>query len=201
MPVLPNPRHEKFAHELAQGRSASSAYRAAGFSGHRAPASRLANRADVSLEHVLRELAYIAFGNILDILQWQPRVLWTGTPGARTRPGDKGPDGFMLLLGSDDLDRGTLAAIADLRLSDTGVRVKLHDKRKALVALGRHLGMFDKRHHVSAKPAPPIESAKPRSAREQALSILRILSAGSKQAGGSKAFQDELDRLAGELER
>src|SRR5688572_15743367 len=141
MPILPNPRHERFAHELANGHSASSAYAAAGYSGHRAPASRLANRAEVqarvreildsaaeraevTLERVLRELARLAFANIGDILRWSPRDLATGDTQPR-----------FVLLGSDDIDDNALAAIADLTLSDTGVRIRLHDKRQALVAL------------------------------------------------------------------
>lgn len=41
MPVLENPRHERFAQELAKGKTADEAYEAAGFGQHRGNASRL----------------------------------------------------------------------------------------------------------------------------------------------------------------
>ncbi len=40
--ALKNRRQEKFARELAKGRTAVAAYTAAGYAGHRASASRLA---------------------------------------------------------------------------------------------------------------------------------------------------------------
>jgi len=44
---------------------------------------------------------------------------------------------------ADELTPHAAAAIAELSLQPSGgVRVKLHDKRAALVDLGKHLGMF-----------------------------------------------------------
>ena len=48
MPVLPNPRHEKFAEQLAQGRTATEAYILAGFKPSRRNASRLKSNEDVA---------------------------------------------------------------------------------------------------------------------------------------------------------
>jgi hypothetical protein len=44
MPVLPNPRHEKFAQALARGMSASAAHSEAGFRPHRSNAASLARK-------------------------------------------------------------------------------------------------------------------------------------------------------------
>jgi phage terminase small subunit len=46
--LINNPRHERFAQELAKGRSASEAYVAAGFKANRAGASRLQHKTSVS---------------------------------------------------------------------------------------------------------------------------------------------------------
>src|ERR1700722_7356675 len=46
--IIKNPRLERFAQELAKGRSASDAYVAAGFKANRAGASRLQHKANVS---------------------------------------------------------------------------------------------------------------------------------------------------------
>lgn len=47
MPVLDNPRHERFAQELAKGKSATEAYNAAGYQGDRTAASRLSTNVNV----------------------------------------------------------------------------------------------------------------------------------------------------------
>ncbi len=54
MPVLSNPRHERFAQELAKGKSADAAYEAAGFRRHRGNAATL--RANQSVQDRVAEL-------------------------------------------------------------------------------------------------------------------------------------------------
>lgn len=54
MAVLPNPRHERFAQELAKGETADAAYVAAGFSENRGNATRLKAN-----ESVLKRVAEI----------------------------------------------------------------------------------------------------------------------------------------------
>jgi phage terminase small subunit len=54
--------------------------------------------------------------------------------------------GAVSLVPRDKLDENTAAAIAVVSQSSTGaLSVKMHDKLAALVALGKHLGMFDQR--------------------------------------------------------
>ena len=48
MPVLKNARHERFAQELAKGKTATEAYTAAGYTGDRTAASRLSTNVNVS---------------------------------------------------------------------------------------------------------------------------------------------------------
>lgn len=47
MPVLPNPKHEAFAQNLAKGKSAAEAYTLAGYKGDRTAASRLSTNVNV----------------------------------------------------------------------------------------------------------------------------------------------------------
>jgi hypothetical protein len=54
MPALKNPRHEKFAQELAQGRTADEAYAAAGYTPNRGNATRM--KANESIRSRLAEL-------------------------------------------------------------------------------------------------------------------------------------------------
>lgn len=52
MPVLPNPRHERFCEELAKGKSASEAYETAGFKPNRHNGATLARQ-----KHILTRVA------------------------------------------------------------------------------------------------------------------------------------------------
>jgi phage terminase small subunit len=59
LPVLKNPRHERFCQELAKGKSATEAYGAAGYKGNRRNASHLATKSDIKrrLEELQSEIA------------------------------------------------------------------------------------------------------------------------------------------------
>jgi phage terminase small subunit len=95
---------------------------------------RAAERAEVSLERVLRELKAIAFSNISKAVTWSCEE---GKDGQRVK---------ILLVPSDKLGEDTAAAISAVSLSSTGTpRIKMHNKLAALVVLGKYLGMFDKR--------------------------------------------------------
>lgn len=92
----------------------------------RAGQERLARQAEVSREMVLRELARIAFADLRDVFSW-------------------GPDG-VVLKDSAALTDDQAAAVSEISAAvgkDGGsVRLKRHDKVKALELLGKHLGMF-----------------------------------------------------------
>jgi phage terminase small subunit len=104
---------------------------------------RAAERAEVSLERTLRELAAIAFSNITKAVTWGPSVREEkDEDGQRV----KVVTSVVSLVPIDKLDENTAAAIAAVSQSSTGaLSVKMHDKLAALVALGKHLGMFVQR--------------------------------------------------------
>lgn len=149
MPLLKNPKHEKFAQELAKGKTADEAYRIAGYSKHRSNAARMiandsirqrvaeiqgkgAERAEITVERVINELAKIGFSNMLDYL----RVTGEG-------------DAFVDL---SNLTREQAAAISEVTIEDftdgrgedardvRRVKFKLADKRAALVDIAKISG-------------------------------------------------------------
>jgi phage terminase small subunit len=162
--TLANLRHERFAQALARGKTATEAYGLAGYKANDGNASRMkgnerisarvqeivgraAERAEVSLEQVLRELKAIAFSNITKAVTWSCEE---GEDGQRVK---------VLLIPRDKLDEDTAAAIAAVSQSSTGApRIKMHNKLAALVVLGKYLGMFDQRpqnnviYGISDKP-------------------------------------------------
>lgn len=177
MPVLPNARHERFAQELAKGSSATDAYTAAGYKGDRTAASRLssnvnieervreilargAERAAITEEMVLRELAKIGFSDIRKAIKWQAHVtdMEVDDETGETR---MSVTNQVQIIDSDQIDDDTAAAIAEISQTDRGgLKVKFHDKKGALVDIGKHLGMFVERtenininHDVTDAPA------------------------------------------------
>lgn len=71
MPILSNPRHERFAQELSKGRSATEAYEAAGFKPSRHNAARLSTNDNIrarlaELQAASAERAKITLEGLLD---------------------------------------------------------------------------------------------------------------------------------------
>ena len=139
MSILPITSQEIFAQNVARGKSQSEAYTIAGYSENASNASVLAaqehvakrineikliaaQRASVSAERVLAELARIGFSDITNAV----KVL----------------NGKVVLSDTAELGPDITAAIAEIRQGRDGVSVKFHDKRAALENLGKHLGLF-----------------------------------------------------------
>lgn len=101
-------------------------------------------RTEITQDMVLRELAKIGFSDIRKVVKW-------GETELRVTDGEEGetmPYHGLALVGSDDVDDDTAAAIAEVSQGREGLKVKLHDKKGALVEMGRHLGLFIPKGHA-----------------------------------------------------
>lgn len=84
--------------------------------------AELLERLGVTTERVLQEYAALAFSDMREVSQWN---------GSVVAPKD-----------SSTLDNRAAAAIAEVSSDEKGTKVKLHDKKGALDALSKHLGLF-----------------------------------------------------------
>ena len=180
MPILSNPKWELYAQELAKGSTADAAYRAAGYAPNPGNATRLklneaivkrieeilsqaAEKAGVTVERIVNELAKIGFADIRKAVKWGESV---------ALPGEDGSEVYVAhdvgLLSSTDIDDDTAAAISEVRKTKDGIAIKFHDKRAALAELGKHLGLktklelsgeFTLEQLVNASFEPPGEQA------------------------------------------
>lgn len=124
MPILENPRHERFAQGLAAGKSADEAYKDAGFKPDRGHASRLAANGNVQ-ERVQELLGRAAEGVVID-RQWVLERLVTNANRAMQVEEIKKPDGS----GTGEFKyEGSVA-------------------NRALELVGKELGMFVDRSEV-----------------------------------------------------
>lgn len=167
MPVLANTKHERFACEVAKGVPLEKAYVLAGYRPDPKNAARLtkndgvrarideiltqaAKKVGVTIESVMAELAKIGFANIADYVD---------------------VSGDVPSISLAEVPRDKLAALSEITTEtvferrDGGkptevrrVKIKLWDKRAALVDLGKQLGMFKDRLEMTGANAGPIET-------------------------------------------
>lgn len=146
------PRHQRFVDEYLIDLNATRAYKSiydcsdrtaqsTGWKFLRKPAIQKAiqramkerqQRCHVDQDRIIKELAKIAFANIRDIMSWNQHG--------------------VTLKDSNELQEPDAAAIAEVSVTFNeyggNVKVRMHDKRAALVDLGNHLGIFEKRAEV-----------------------------------------------------
>jgi phage terminase small subunit len=112
-------------------------------------------RTQITQDMVLRELAKIGFSDIRKV------VRWGDTQMIPTIDAD-GQEAMVLnhglsLVGADKIDEDTAAAISEISQGKDGLKIKLYDKKGALVDIGRHLGMFKQQVELTGKDGGPIE--------------------------------------------
>ncbi len=94
-----------------------------------------AKRSQVTVDRTIEEYRRIAFANITDAVHVR--------------------GGCVYIDDTDDLTPEQQAAIAEIHQTKDGVRIKFHDKTKALDSLGKHLGMLSDKvqvEHVGEAP-------------------------------------------------
>lgn len=80
-------------------------------------------RVEISQDRILLELERVAFGDVRSVVSWTSRS--------------------VTLIPSDKLTEDAAALIAEVSKHRLGVKVKLHDRLKALELLMRHKGMLN----------------------------------------------------------
>ena len=109
-----------------------------------------AERAEVTVEQVVRELKLIGFSDIRKVVSWRNELV------TRTEKGEDGAPEMVLMprvtiVDADKISDEAAAAVAEVSQTVNGaLRVKMHDKHAALVSIGRYLGMFDDKVKVDA---------------------------------------------------
>lgn len=99
------------------------------------------SRTSVTADKVIKELARIGFSDMRRLMEW-------------------GPDGVRLL-SSEELTEDDALCVAEVTETTTkdggSIKLKVHDKRAALVDLGRHLGLFVDKHEHAGKDGGPLQ--------------------------------------------
>jgi phage terminase small subunit len=104
-----------------------------------------ADRTDITADRVLKELAKIGFADIRKAIKWQGTLVTEedNPDGGDTLTIKNVVTNNVQLVSSEEIDDETAAAISEIsQNTNGGIKLKLHDKRAALVDIGKHLGMF-----------------------------------------------------------
>lgn len=120
---------------------------------------RAVEKLAISKERILSELAKIGFADIRKAVKWHGHLIQEqdAPDGGDTLIIKNTYSNNVCLVSSDEIDDETAGAIAEVSQSATGgLKIKLHDKRAALVDMGKHLGIFVERHEHSGPDGGPI---------------------------------------------
>lgn len=120
-------------------------------------------RTEITADRVLQELAKIGFSDIRKAVTWRANV--TGMVENDDGTQRLAVTNEVALVGSEDIDDDTAAAVSEIsQTAQGGLKIKLHDKKGALVDIGRHLGMFTDKTELSGALSFVVETGVPRAA-------------------------------------
>ncbi|MEG5263246.1 terminase small subunit [Pseudomonas sp. JDS28PS106] len=146
-------------------------------------------RVEITQDMVLKELAKIGFSDIRKVVRWGETMVRM-VDGEEECAEDMVPYHGLALIDSTEIDDDTAGAIAEVSQGKEGLKVKLHDKKGALVDIGRHLGMFG--HGGPSE----LDAELKRLEIEKRKAELKALQAGS-QSSNAQLLADLIARLPG----
>lgn len=184
MPVLDNPRWERFALLMSQGADSAEAYAAAGYraksrAARQDGACRLGKRPEVAqrirefqenvAERTIAEVAgwlaepLMGKTEVLARLQAMARLdlrklaAWGGAAVAADGTVSLSRKNYFAFLKSSEIDAATASAIAEVTQGKDGtVRIKLHDKQAALRDYARLQGWLSEKHELTGPDGAPL---------------------------------------------
>jgi phage terminase small subunit len=112
-----------------------------------------AERAEITVEKVLRELAVLGFSDIGKVVRWRPEVTFEELESEEEGQPVRVMVSRVMVVDSATLPPEARLAVSEVSQSASGLRVKMHDKHGPLVSIGKHLGMFVDQVQVRARYA------------------------------------------------
>lgn len=111
-------------------------------------------RAGITQERILKELARLAFADIRDVVQWGDTTVQDGVASDGS-PIEK-PYHGVTVRNSTDIDADAAAAITEISEGRDGIKIKLADKKGALELLARHMGMLNDKMKLQGDAENPL---------------------------------------------
>lgn len=109
---------------------------------------KTAAKLEITKERIADELAKIAFADIRKAVRWGKSPIDTTSENAS-------PNGLGIypveLVPSEEIEDDIAAAVSEVSLTQTGIKIKMHDKKGALVDLAKMLGFMVEKHEHSGE--------------------------------------------------
>jgi phage terminase small subunit len=117
--------------------------------------NKRSSKTDITAERVLKELGKIAFADIKDFIEFEEPVeseTESEVDGKRVKTiiSRQG----ITIKPSQDIDGTILSEVSE---GKDGLKIKLHDKMKALELIGKHLVLFTDKQELTGPGGGPIE--------------------------------------------
>lgn len=117
--------------------------------------SKAAAKHEITRDRIVNELAKIAFADIRQAVRWGRSPIDATSENAS-------PNGLGIfpveLVPSEVISDDIAAAVSEVSLTQTGVKIKMYDKKSALVDLARICGFIIEKHEHTGKDGGPIET-------------------------------------------
>lgn len=124
----------------------------------------------ITAKQVLQELANIALANGSDFAE----VIEKEYP-VKDKDGNLTGEtriySAVEITPTESVDKTKRSAIAGIEQTQSGIKIKQHDKVKALELLGKHLGLFVEKVELTGKDGGPVEIESPRERIERRIAI------------------------------
>ena len=174
MPTLKNKKHERFCREYVIDHNGTQAAIRAEYSEKTAKeqASRLltngnilarveeldqakTDELEITQERILKEYAKLAFTNSDDLMLYTDEYI-ISEPETDETPAVYKKVSRAYLKPHDDLTENQKGVVQEIRETQTGIAIKLYDKKSALDSLAKIKGMFVDKHEVTGKDGEPL---------------------------------------------
>ncbi len=107
---------------------------------------KTAAKLEITKERIVDELAKIAFADIRKAVRWGRSPIDASSENAN-------PNGLGIypveLVPSEEIEDDIAAAVSEVSLTQTGIKIKMHDKKAALVDIAKLLGFMVEKHEHS----------------------------------------------------
>lgn len=117
--------------------------------------AKTAQKHEITKDRIVSELAKIAFADIRQAVRWGRSPIDTTSENAS-------PNGLGIfpveLVPSEVISDEVAAAVSEVSLTQTGVKIRMYDKKSALVDLAKMLGFMVEKHEHTGKDGGPIET-------------------------------------------
>lgn len=117
--------------------------------------AKTAQKHEITKDRIVSELAKIAFADIRQAVRW-------GRSPTDTTSENAAPNGLGIfpveLVPSEVISDEVAAAVSEVSLTQTGVKIRMYDKKSALVDLAKMLGFMVEKHEHTGKDGGPIET-------------------------------------------